>query len=111
MHRSAFSVLLAVVSCFCLQQQFADAGIIKGFKKEVPSPEALLSAFDDATRQLREKYASMEDVDEAGRITHRTVEEVVEATDTTTDSGPRGAETDAAPGMGGTEVSFMIVSF
>lgn len=110
MHRGSFPFLLAVAACFCLQQPFAEAGIIQGFKKEVPSTEDLSSAFDHATRRLREEYASLAAEEEAGRTTHGTAEEVVEVTDATTARGPRDLEVDAATRKGGTEVSFMIVS-
>jgi hypothetical protein len=104
MHQSLFPYLLAAVAYLCLQLSFAEAGIIKGFKKEVPSPKDLSPAFDHATRKLKEESIAPEGT---GSSAHRAVEDV----GTTAVSAPRGNDADSAPGIGATEVSFMIVSF
>lgn len=63
-----------------------EAGIIKGFQKEVPSLEDVLPTFERTTRQLLTE-------DETGGIS----------------TGPRGGVRDASPKIQPTEISFMIV--
>lgn len=120
MTQSSIPLYLAALFffCCCFRQHFADAGIIQGFKTDLPSLNDLTPVFDHATRQLKLKLsgAAAAEEDERGGTPpsqHRAVqvEEVVEIVDTTTASAPRGDKADSAPGIDPIEVSFMIVRF
>lgn len=80
-------LLTATVLSVLLETSCVEAGIIKGFNKDVPSVEEILPTFERATRQL------LTEDDTDGFPT-----------------GPRHGVRDASPKIEPTEVSFMIVS-
>jgi hypothetical protein len=81
---SSFALFIASVLVFL--QSTVDAGVVRGFKEELPQIEDLLPTFDQATRKLL------------------TEEDVKYHT------GPRHGVRDASPKIEPVEVSFMIVS-
>ena len=82
---SIFSITFFTAYLLVLLQSSVDAGIIKGFKEEMPSVEDLLPTLEQTTRKLL--------TDE----------------DASFPTGPRHGVRDASPKIEPVEVSFMIV--
>ena len=80
------AVWIATALSLLLRAAVVEAGITKGFQKEVPSLEDVLPSFERTTRQLLTE-------DETEGIS----------------TGPRGGVRDASPKIQPTEISFMIV--